>query len=84
MNKKLLLSFAVFATALSVNAQKRGANNYSLDGVKTPKHLPVVSKELESNNILENVELNKTLNFNSSKKRAVKTVQDTSRFFVCW
>ena len=43
MNKKLLLSFAVFATALSVNAQKRGVNNYSLNGVKTPKHVSVVS-----------------------------------------
>jgi hypothetical protein len=82
MKRKLLLSFAVFATALSVNAQKRGVNNHSLNGVKSPKHVSVVSNELETNNILQNVELNKTLDFKSANKRGVKTVQDTSRFFT--
>ncbi len=81
MKRKLLLSFAVFATALSVNAQKRGSN-YSLNGVKSPKHVSVVSNSLETNNVLQNVDLNKTLDFKSTKKRGVKTVQDTSRFFV--
>ena len=52
MKKKLLLSFAVFATALSVNAQKK-VSNYSLNGVKSPKHVSVVSNELENPSSME-------------------------------
>ncbi len=81
MNKKLLLSFAVFATALSVNAQKRGVNNYSLNGVKTPKHVSVVSDLKETNTFEEKVFSVNTNGLVSSKKRAVLTIVDTTTYF---
>lgn len=69
MNKKLLLSFAVFATALSVNAQKRS--------VKVPK-ANVKEVVAVSNNSTSEESLKKTKNA-SSKKRGDVTVTDTLR-----
>jgi hypothetical protein len=71
MNKKLLLSFAVFATALSVNAQKplyKGIAKKSM------------SVEFQTNAVVESkTEINPIVMSNSSsKKRLVtKTIKDT-------
>ena len=71
MNKKLLLSFAVFATALSVNAQKplyKGVAKKSM------------SVEFKTNAVIESkTEINPIVMSNSSsKKRLVtKTIKDT-------
>jgi hypothetical protein len=64
-----------------VNAQKRGFKTPSLDGVKTPKHISVVSDIKETNPIEEK---NTSVNTNglvSSKKRASLTIVDTSTYF---
>ena len=45
MKKKLLLSFAVFATALAVNAQKRSMNSHPY--YKTNRNVEIVNKHLD-------------------------------------
>ncbi len=75
MKKKLLLSFAVFATALSVNAQKRADKSIS----------PIKHENVKS---IENVSFDseKTFNTKSHKheliKRGSKTVIDTLRLIA--
>lgn len=87
MNKKLLLSFAVFATALSVNAQKRGASNFSKN-LKPSRNTTLVVQDYDSKldefdyskNVFVNSFDSKVLG-NPSKKRALETHVDTSLFF---
>ena len=87
MNKKLLLSFAVFATALSVNAQKRGASNFSKN-LKPSRNTTLVVQDYDSKlnefdyskNVVVNSFDSKVLE-NPSKKRALETHVDTSLFF---
>ncbi len=63
MNKKLLLSFAVFATALTVNAQKRA--------IKTERKSPYTTVEVEQKG-------NLTPDFKiESKKRGSQVITDT-------
>jgi hypothetical protein len=87
MNKKLLLSFAVFATALSVNAQKRGVSNFSKN-LKPSRNTTLVVQDYDSKlnefdyskNVVVNSFDSKVLE-NPSKKRALETHVDTSLFF---
>jgi hypothetical protein len=87
MNKKLLLSFAVFATAVSVNAQKRGGKILT-ENLKSSRNSTLVvydydskSNELDyTKNVLIN-SLDSKIPVNLSKKRALETHVDTSLFF---
>ena len=77
MNKKLLLSFAVFATALTVNAQKDLKKHASAvnKGKYSSRSVLVEGNESFKSEI-KNVELTKK-NVDSSKKRGAITVMDT-------
>ncbi len=79
MNKKLLLSFAVFATALSVNAQKRGGK-LSSENLKSPRNLSVVADDYSLRPVT-NIENNTFNTPTTSKKRSIKNDVDTSWFF---
>ena len=74
MKKKLLLSFAVFATAVSVNAQKKQAfskaphRNASYDAV-----------EVENSAVKGSLNPGKTTSI--SQKRGAQTIVDTSLYF---
>jgi len=70
MKKKLLLSFAVFATALSVNAQKRSVNSVSPIRHKSEGAVQNVSFDLEKSSFKSQV---------SDYKRGSKTIVDTLR-----
>ena len=82
MNKKLLLSFAVFATALSVNAQKRGLK-FNSENLKSPRNLSVVADDysLKSVTNIENIGNNTFNKPFTSKKRSIQNDVDTSWFF---
>ncbi len=74
MKKKLLLSFAVFATALSVNAQKRVAST------RVHKEYKVAySTDVENDNSTD-FSIG-SLSGKVQKKRAVQNLTDTSNFF---
>jgi hypothetical protein len=77
MNKKLLLSFAVFAATFGVNAQKNVRANYSSKATKVQG--AYVGANVEANGSY-NSEI-KSVNFKkegtSTRKRGAKTIMDT-------
>lgn len=75
MNKKLLLSFAVFATALSVNAQKRG---YIKDVPHRVSNTNIINY---NENIIETKNTSQDVQFISRNKRGAQNFVDTSTYF---
>ncbi len=74
MKKKLLLSFAVFATALSVNAQKRVASNRVHKEYK-------VNYSNEADNFNSSDVKTESFSVNLQAKRGIQKLTDTSNFF---
>jgi hypothetical protein len=74
MKKKLLLSFAVFATAISVSAQKRVASTRIHKEYKVDYSTNVDNDNSTDFSI-------RSLSSNVQKKRAVQNLTDTSQFF---
>jgi hypothetical protein len=76
MNKKLLLSFAVFATALTVNAQSGAKKSLPAKQKGTKSYAQVKNEEFKGENA-ENTTYSVESGIKTATKRGAKTIIDT-------